>query len=330
MKILVTGGAGFIGYHLTNHLIEKGHDVTVADNLSRGSGIEGHNDIVWKFWNCSKYAKFKKVDLTKKHFRLGGDYDLIYHLAAINGTKNFYKKPYLTSKVNLLTLINMLDWAKRHSPDSTFIWTSSSEVYAGTPDIPIPTPEKVNLTVNDIHNPRFSYASSKIAGESMVLNHPINSIIVRPHNIIGPRMGYDHVIPEFITKIGRMKHGFTMGKFEIKNVDQTRAFCYIDDFIRGLDIVSKKGKINDIYNIGTEEEIKIIDLAYKLFDIAKFTPHKIKKIKGDEGSTDRRCPDITKIKKLGYKSVVSLDEGLKRIYESYTWMLGLKCLKSQL
>jgi len=312
-RILITGGAGFIGYNLVKFYATRGDQVTIVDNLSRG--ILDWNMTVL---TSMKNVKFIKKDLTRKIKHIGKNYDLIYHLAGVNGTKNFYEYPSYTSRTNLLTLINTIDWVVKKSPKSKFIWTSSSEVYACNPNKKIPTPEDVNLCIDDISNPRFSYASSKIAGESIVNNCGLDSVIIRPHNIYASRMGYEHVIPEFIMKSYGIKYGVD-NDFKIQGTGkETRAFCYVDDFIEGLNLVSECGKSNETYNIGNDkEEISIMDLAKKIIKIYDIDV-KIKITKVKEGSVSRRCPDISKMRSLGYEPQISLDEGLRRTIEWYT------------
>jgi nucleoside-diphosphate-sugar epimerase len=136
--------------------------------------------------------------------KLDTNYDYVYHLAAINGTKNFYEMPQKVLRVNVLSSINLLDWYIQ-TKCKKILFTSSSETYAGTmrtSGFSIPTPENVPLCVDDILNPRWSYGGSKIMGELLFLNYSkmnnFDMSIIRYHNIYGGRMGYDHVIPEFI------------------------------------------------------------------------------------------------------------------------------------
>lgn len=305
----MTGGAGFIGYHLSKYLSSE-HDITIVDNLSRGKMDDDFKELVdvvgFINMDMTNYKDFSKLDC----------YDYIIHLVAVNGTKNFYKNPYGTARTNALTLINMLDWIKEHKMPKKFIWTSSSEVYAQTPKIPIPTPEEVDMTINDPFNPRLSYASSKIFGEVVVSsfskNFGLPFMIVRPHNIYGPRMGYDHVIPEFIQRILSKED-----PFKIYGGNETRSFCYIDDFIDGISRLMFCDEANQIYHIGNPSEIKIIDLAKMMFDLFNHNPE-LEICPSLEGSVMRRCPDISKLQKLGYNPRVSLEEGLCKTFDWYT------------
>ena len=134
-------------------------------------------------------------------------------------------------------------------------------------------------------------------------------IIFRPHNIYGPSMGSDHVIPEFINRLRLLK-----GKnFKIQGTgNEVRAFCHIDDFVSAFNLLLNKGKHLSVYNIGTSEKIKIKDLAYKISKISK-KKIIIKKTPLAVGSTKIRIPNISKMKKIGFKPKFNLDRGLRKI-----------------
>jgi len=317
MKVLITGGAGFIGFHLAKYLSEKDYEITISDNLFRGKIDYDFQNLIGR-----RNVEFINTDLTeRKEFnKFKKDYDYVYHLAAINGTRYFYEIPHEVLRVNVLSLVNVLDWLVT-SNCKRLIWTSSSEVYAGTAIIskaPMPTPEEVPLTIADVFNPRSSYAGSKIIGELLCINyakqHGFHLSILRPHNIYGPRMGYEHVIPQFIERVIKKET-----PFKIYGGEQSRAFCFIEDFVRGIRLVAESSRTNgEITNIGNDkEEIKIIDLAQKMFEISGFYP-KLKILPSPKGSVNRRCPDITKVKKLvGYEPRIDLDTGLQKTYDWY-------------
>lgn len=317
MKVLVTGGAGFIGFHLSKYLADKGEQVVICDNLLRAHVDEDFNNLLKQ-----RHVKFINIDLTEKQKldKLEKDFDIVYHLAAINGTRYFYEIPHEVLRVNILSLINMLDWLTGTNCKS-IVWTSSSETYASTyslVDTPIPTPEEVPLTIADVSNPRFSYAGSKIAGELLCLSYAkaydLDVRIVRPHNIYGPRMGYEHVIPQFIMRIIKRED-----PFKIYGDHQSRAFCFVEDFIKGLKLVGESKEIGtNIVNVGNDkEEISIKNLASKMFDLFDFHP-KLEILPPPEGSVDRRCPDINKARTLtGYEPQISLDKGLQITFDWY-------------
>lgn len=316
-KVLITGGAGFIGYHLTRLLAGEDYEVTICDNLFRGKidsdlkELCEHGNV--KFINCDlvERGELKKLE---------GEWDYIYHLAAINGTRYFYEIPHEVLRVNVLSLINLLEWA-RDAHAGKILFASSSEVYAGTArafDLPVPTPENVCLTIDDVYNPRLSYAGSKIIGELFMINYsraynlPIT--IVRYHNIYGPRMGYEHVIPGFCMRILGQEN-----PFKIHGATETRAFCYIDDAIKATRKVAEvEGTSGEIIHVGnSDEEIKIIDLARRMFALSDFYPT-VESLPAPEGSVKRRQPDISKLVQLtGFRPQVSLNEGLLKTLEWY-------------
>lgn len=316
-KTLITGGAGTIGYFLAQSLVQTGHAVTLLDNLQRGKLDREMKELISK-----PNVKFIKLDITdaKALGKIRGKFDYVYHLAAINGTKNFYEIPEQVLKVGVLGTINILEWFKKKKRGK-IIFTSSNEAYASWIDLqkgPIPTPESVPLCIGDVFNPRWSYGGSKLIGELLFINYaraykfPMS--IVRYHNSYGPRMGFDHVIPEFMTRIIKKKN-----PFKIFGAKTTRAFCYIDDTIRATRLVMETHKTNgEIVHIGNDrEEITMAELAKKMFALFNFHP-RLQIYAAPAGSVARRCPNLTKIKKLtGYKPTVNLAEGLKKTYLWY-------------
>lgn len=318
-KILVTGGAGFIGLHLAKHLASKNYNVAIADNLFRGKLDTELRDLIGQ-----KKVSFIKCDLTypKELKKLDNDYEHVYHLAAINGTRYFYEIPHIVLKVNILSVINILEWFLNNKKnDKKIMFMSSSETYAGTIrkfGAEIPTKEDIPLTIDDVKNERWSYGGSKIVGELFFVNYAkqykFNMSIVRYHNIYGPRMGHEHVIPQFCQRILRKED-----PFKILGSNETRAFCYIDDAVKATQMVMESNKTNgEIIHIGNDkEEIKIIDLAKIMFEISGFRP-KLELKPALEGSVMRRCPSIDKLRRLtGFGPKVSLKEGLKKTFEWY-------------
>ncbi len=304
-NILVTGGTGFIGSEITKYLVKNKYKVTVFDNDSRGKS--SRLKTVWKKIKFIKgdIRNQRQVNLATKNI-----YSII-HLAYINGTKFFYSKPYEILEIATKGMINLLDACKINKVKEFYL-ASSSEVYQ-TP-LKIPTDEREMLKIPDIYNPRYSYGGGKIISELLGLHFAKKNlkkfIIFRPHNVYSHDMGNEHVIPEFINKIKNIKKN---GNFLIHGTgNEKRSFIHIDDFMQAFDKVFKKGKNQEIYNIGTTEIIKIKNLAKK---IAKIFNTKIilRKIKLNEGGTNIRCPDITKLKKLGFKKKINLDKGLKKI-----------------
>lgn len=314
-KILITGGAGFMGSSLVKQLLKKEFDIRVLDNHQRGKRSR-LDDILSKI-------EFLEGDIRDQTIveKACKDIDIVFHLAYLNGTKFFYEKPDVVLDIAVSGINNIIKSSINNNV-SDFYLASSSEVYQ-TPDF-IPTSEQVSLSIPDILNPRYSYGGGKILCELMTVNYGKKyfkkSVIFRPHNVYGPNMGWEHVIPNFITKIDEGIKKVNSGNVDLKiqgNGSETRAFIYIDDFIEGLIKVFEKGKNLEIYNIGTNEEISIKDLAEK---IGLYFNKKIKIMTGDiqKGSTKRRCPDITKLKSLGFLPKFTLEDGIKITSDWYT------------
>lgn len=308
MKILITGGTGFIGAHLAQRAASEGHNVCICDNNARGRQDDFVDNLIE-----NSGVEFMRLDLTQKEDiqQLDTDYDVVFHLAAINGTENFYKIPYTVMDVAITSTMLLLEHFR--DTEAKFVFTSSSEVYAGTVNkdpTQIPTSEDVACTIESVVNPRFSYGGSKLACEILINSfaeqYGINYQIIRYHNIYGPRMGTKHVMPQFIRRAIEGETPFT-----IYGAEQTRAFCYIDDATRATLALALANVSAGVYHIGnSQEEIEIIEVAkivtewYKLgdnFDIQSAPP----------GSVQRRSPNTKKLQDaIGFEPTITLKEGL--------------------
>ncbi len=301
---LVTGGAGFIGSHLVERLSSQGNKVICMDNYFRGS--------IKNISKLSKNVIIKKGDVRKMSDwpKCKGQIDGIFHLAAINGTPNFYKIPEIVLDVNVKGTINALEYTIKNKI-KYFAFASSSETY-GIPN-QFPTPETIPLIVPDVNNPRWSYGGSKIIGEIYCSNfarkYGFKCSILRYNNLYGPRDENGHVIPDLIKKIKSKK------KFIVEGTGkETRSFCYIDDAIDATILIKNKQKQQiDTYNVGTNRETKISSLVILLKKLSGKnvkTNFKVKKMAG----TSRRLPDIKKLEKMGFKPKISLEKGLELVY----------------
>lgn len=313
-KILVTGGSGFIGSALVKALVKAGHRVRVLDDNSRGAprrlaGIE--NDI-----------EFIGGDVRDPQAVSGAvrGMDEVHHLAYVNGTEFFYSQPELVLDVGVKGMINVLDACKAHGVRK-LILASSSEVYQTPPQIP--TAEDAPLVVPDVSNPRYSYGGGKIISELMAMNYGRKGFdrvqIFRPHNIYGPDMGWEHVIPQFALRLQSAMRAQPSGTvpFEIQGSgEETRSFCYVDDLVAGVLAMRDKGEHLGIYHVGTTEELSIADVARR---IAAHAGREIALKTGpiQKGSTPRRCPDISKLEKLGYKPRTPMSAGLPPTVDWY-------------
>ena len=304
---LVTGGTGFIGSNISNLLVRKNYNVKIFDNNSRGS--------LQKIKKFKKKIKFIKGDIRnpKSLNKALKNTDAVIHLAYINGTKYFYSKPVLILDIAIKGILNVIEGCIANNIKELYL-ASSSEVYQ-TP-IKVPTDETESLKIPNIFNPRYSYGGGKIITELMGIHYGKKFfkklIIFRPHNVYGKNMGNEHVIPQFINRFKALK-----GKnFKIQGTgNEVRSFIYIEDFLNAFDLILNKGKHLNIYNIGTEEKIKIKDLVIKLSKIFK-KKVVMKKTLLSKGSTKIRIPNIEKIKKIGFLPKFNLNKGLKKILES--------------
>ena len=310
---LVTGGAGFIGSALVRCMVREGHRVRVLDNQSRGSAAR-LADIAGEF-------EFVEADVrdTEAVQKATKGMDSVCHLASVNGTEFFYTKPDLVLDVGVKGIVNVIDACLKHDVGE-LVLASSSEVYQ-TPPV-IPTDETVPLSIPDPLNPRYSYAAGKIISEIMALNygrtHFERVLIFRPHNVYGPDMGWEHVVPQFVLRMRKLcRDSIDLIRFPIQGTGkETRSFVFIDDFIDGLMLVIERGKHQGIYNIGTMEEITIEEVARL---VGEYFGGQIEVVPGEpaRGGTPRRCPDITKLAALGYQPKYSFRDGLPIVARWY-------------
>jgi nucleoside-diphosphate-sugar epimerase len=193
-----------------------------------------------------------------------------------------------------------------------FFLVSSSEVYQSPGPEHFPTGENVPLSVPDVTNPRYSYGGGKIACEIAALAYSDvmrRTVIVRPHNIYGPDMGWEHVIPEFAQRLAGLR-GQGVASFPIQGTGQeTRSFCFVDDCVDALMLLLERGEDRNIYHIGTDQEVSISELAHLMASyfglMFRVEPGKL-----PQGSPPRRLPDLSKMRAIGYEPTVKLSEGL--------------------
>ena len=311
-NILVTGGGGFIGSNLVKRLLIEGYHVRVLDNGFRG-GRSRLADVIEEVEYIQ--GDIRDSDIVDKTFR---DIDIVFHLASVNGTKFFYEIPEIILEVSTKGILNCMDAAIRHNV-SRFILASSSEVYHEP--MVIPTPEAHPVVIPDVKNPRFSYSGGKIISELLVLHYGMRGFfqpnIFRPYNIYGPDMGWNHVIPELIHRFTSCREVDVVTKLPIQGTGhETRAFCHIQDCIDGLITILRKATSGEIYNIGDDtEEITIRKLAIEIL----LTPTPLQ-----PGSCLRRCPDISKLRSLGFKPKITLREGLQSTIDWYLNLINME------
>ena len=315
-NVLITGAAGFIGFALADSLSKRGDtNVYVVDNFVRGESDAAYAEL------CARDSVVAfNLDLTDSNAvrELPESIDLILHMAALNGTQNFYERPYDVVRCSTLPTFHLLD---RYGPASglkRFVYAGSSEAYAGTVsrfDWPVPTAEDVPLCITDPSNLRWSYGGSKLHGEILVTaachQYEKDYTIIRYHNAYGPRMGDKHVVPDFLE---RMKNGI----YSLYGHSDTRSFIYIDDVVRATVMLAEcADAANETVNVGSETETKIVDIGKMLLELAGIDAE-IELHDSPKGSVPRRAPDISKLKELvGYSEEISLADGLRRTMDYY-------------
>lgn len=310
-KVFVTGAGGAIGFWLTKELIARGNKVTIVDRF-----IHKNQDTAFNEMLEMDAVTFHKVDLCNYESlnQIDCDFDYIYHLAAYNGTNNFYTSPFDVLVNSTIPTINVLKWASKAKDKPKIIYSSSSEAYAGAVthySAQVPTSEDVHLVIDDPKNVRWSYGGSKLHGElacfAAFSQFDIPCTVLRYHNVYGERMGLNHVIPDFISRSLK-------GVYELYGSEDTRSFIHVKDAVSATIAAAESSTTNgDIVNIGSDKEIKIIDLAMIILKIMGIDSE-IKIYDSPKGSVLRRCPDITKLR-LIHPNVINipLEEGLKDV-----------------
>ncbi len=297
-RTLVTGGAGFLGSHLCEYLLNKGHEVICMDNLITGTK-DNISDI--------KSKKFQFVEHNVSEFiNLEGELDYILHFASPASPIDYLKLPIQTLKVGALGTHNALGLAK--AKKAVFFLASTSEVY-GDPLIH-PQPEDYWGNVNPI-GPRGVYDEAKRFAEAITMayhrTHGINTKIIRIFNTFGPRMRINdgRAIPNFLKQALTGKDLTIYG-----DGSQTRSFCYVSDLVEGIYRLLTSDQNNPI-NIGNPNEMTIKEMADKILQ-ATNSKSKITYVPLPEDDPKVRQPDITRAKKyLNWGPVVGLDEGLQ-------------------
>jgi nucleoside-diphosphate-sugar epimerase len=314
-RIVILGAAGFIGFHLAKYLhLNCKSELLIIDDFSRGKPDKSFEELS----NLDR-VKFIELDLSLEasYIDLFLENDIVINCAAYNGTQNFYSKPVQVIRNSGITAALAAEFCAK-AKVKNYVYFASPESYAGGVSLgftSIPTDEKVPLVIEDVNNPRWSYAASKTFGEvSTIANHHqfnLNFIILRIHNVYGPRMGYQHVIPDLIEK-------FKNGNTEVHGVDESRAFFYVNDLSQIVfSLIFNKGiRNNIIYNVGSTKEIKVEHLARMILEEMglKLT---ISPMPSFMGSVSRRCPDTSLIRDQVAYQETDLKQGLKSTISWY-------------
>lgn len=300
MKVLVAGGAGFIGSHLCEKLLEQGSSVICLDNLLTGS----KNNIESLIPNPN--FTFVEFDITQKIDNISSNLDQIYQMASPASPVDYTKYSTETMLVNSVGTYNLLNLAKEKG--AKLLLASTSEVYGDPKEHP--QKETYFGNVNPI-GPRSVYDEAKRFAEALTMDFvrtkSLEGVIVRIFNTYGPKMqiGDGRVVPNFILQALKGEPLTVYG-----DGSQTRSFCFVQDLVAGLLTVMEKGRVGEVYNLGNPEEYKIIDFARIIKEKVGSSSEVIFKEIGQDDPKQRR-PDITKVSQLGWEPKVSLDGGLR-------------------
>jgi UDP-glucose 4-epimerase/UDP-glucuronate decarboxylase len=319
-RILITGGGGFIGFHLATRLAaDPVNDITLLENFARG-----RQDAELEALCRHPQVRLFEADLRTAHVldSVGGDFDEVYHMAAMLGVENVLQRPVDVLRVNAIATFSLLEWFVAGG-GRKLMFPSTSEVYAWTQHfhpLPIPTPEDVPLALTDLANPRSTYAGSKIFGELAVTHfcrtYQKPFVITRYHNVYGPRMGDEHVVPQLFRRASRDREN----PLTVYSSSFMRAFCYVSDAVTATIACMRTPRAEgQTLNIGNDkEEVTIADVAQRILRIAGIDA----KTKAKEAANDpipRRCPDVNKARELlGYEPAVTLDAGLALTLDWYS------------
>ena len=310
-RCVLTGGGGFIGAHLVRRLVHDGWDVVCVDNMLRGDQS--------RFADVADQVELHTCDVRDAAAVTAAckGAEVVFHLAAINGTENFYKRPELVLDVGLRGALAVVE-ACRSADVPDLVVASSAEVYQQPPVVP--TDENVPLMLPDSLNPRYSYGGSKIVSELIAFNYGKDHFrkvqVFRPHNVYGPDMGWKHVIPQFVLRALAARDSGDPAFPIQSDGTETRAFAYVDDVVGGIATMYDKGAHRQVYHIGNDHEVSIADLVRMTGEIVGVD---LRIVPGEAaaGGTSRRCPDIAKMRGLGYAPAVDLEEGLRRTARWY-------------
>jgi UDP-glucuronate decarboxylase len=303
-RVLVTGGAGFLGSHLCDRLLKEGDDVICVDNLFTGS----KNNI--RHMLSNPYFEFIRHDVTEP---LYVEVDQIYNLACPASPIHYQYDPVKTAKTSVVGAVNMLGLAKR--VNARILQASTSEVY-GDPEVH-PQPERYRGNVNPI-GLRSCYDEGKRMAETLFFDYHrqygVDIRVIRIFNTYGPRMNKNdgRVVSNFIVQA-------------LKNEDitiygeglQTRSFCYVDDLIEGMYRMMNCEDFTGPVNIGNPGEFTMIELAQKVIELTGSSSKLVyRPLPSDDPTQRRPVIDLAK-EKLGWQPTIALDEGLKRTIEYF-------------
>ncbi|HZT57090.1 MAG TPA: GDP-mannose 4,6-dehydratase [Pyrinomonadaceae bacterium] len=318
MRVLITGGAGFIGSHLSDLYIARGDEVFCIDDLSTGS----IDNIAHLKGNARYHYTIDTVHNQPVVAELIDQCDVVFHLAAAVGVKLIVESPVRTIETNVKGTEVVL--AQANKKKKKVLVASTSEVYGLSNDVPFR--EDGNLVMGATTKGRWSYACSKAIDEFLALAYwrekKLPTVVVRLFNTVGPRQTgqYGMVIPTFVKQAlaGRPITVYGTG-------EQTRCFGFVRDVVGALvNLMDRDESVGEVFNIGSNEEVSIMELARRVRELTG-SDSEIVTVPYDEAYEEgfedmpRRVPDITKVNKLvGFRPTVTLDEVLQSVIEYYS------------
>lgn len=291
MNILVTGAAGLIGFELCKQLTKQGNKVIAIDNMSRADKIPQ----CYKFYNKDVA---QSLDFLEKE-----SIEIIYHLAAINGTSNFYERPNEVLSNNIKCDLSIFKFAEECKNLKKIFYSSSSELMSHVDFCQ----ESNSLIIDDISNPRYSYKISKIASENYLQNSSLPWVIIRYFNVYGPETKSGHFVYDQI-KNHKDK------KFKITGYDETRCYTYIEDAVNATIKVSDNCLVKDIINIGSSEELTSLEATKIISKSMGYNSVYYELLPGLKGSPPKRKPDLTKLLRYYPQySPITFQEGINKV-----------------
>ena len=319
MRVMVTGGAGFLGSHVCEALLARGHRVCSLDDFFRGKrvnldGCHGMPDFFATRGDCTELKVLEAAEQ-----QLGG-VDVILHLAAINGTRWFHERPDLVIRVNIDGTRAVTDFAANRG--ARLVFTSSPEAFGEQPQMPLQEDSDSVFPSAGQHQ-RHSYGASKYLGEIMIQyairDQGLDARIVRPFNAYGPRLpgdDYGQVVSIFLTQCLKQRPITLHG-----DGSQTRSFTYVEDVIEALIAVSELDEGLDgsklsgaSFNIGSDEEITIRNLAELVLEVTDSSTEIVSE-GNHPGDSLRRTADVSAAESaLGWKPMIDLRSGLERTW----------------
>lgn len=308
-KVLITGGAGFIGSFLAHKLVANNDQVAIVDDLSMGR-LENLVDIKDKI----TFYKHTVCDENFMHnLLLKGDFDYIYYLAAVSSVADSVARPWYTHMVNQESVVNTLEFIRTNKlPIKKFLFTSSAAVYGNAKDFP--------NTENSHVDPLTPYAIDKYASERYTVDYGclynIPTVAVRFFNVYGPRQNPDSEysgVLSIVTKCLKENKTFTL----YGDGSQTRDFVYVEDVVDALIKISTETDEPTVYNIANGDETPLIDVIHTYEDIAGIKLNIIQK-EPRQGDIDKSRADVSKLQGIGFKPQWTLHDGLTNYWKYYS------------